>query len=83
MQITYTITERDLREALTVHRDRTFFRKWLFRVFPLLSFLFCAYGVMQSVMHPGEEKLATYVPLLGVGIIWAIGLCALYRQQAV
>jgi len=74
MQISYTLTERDLREALTVHRDRTAFRKWLFRVFPLVSFLFCAFGVMQSVMHPGEEKLATYVPVLGVGIIWAIGL---------
>jgi hypothetical protein len=72
MQISYTLTERDLREGFTVHRDRTSFTKWLFRVFPAVTFLFCAYGVVQSVIHPGEQKLATYVPVLGIGILWAI-----------
>ena len=74
MQTSYTLTEKDLREAFRVHRDRTSFRKWLFRVFPIMSLLFFACGVMQSVIHPGEEKLSTYVPVLGVGVLWAIGL---------
>jgi hypothetical protein len=82
MQLTFKLTEADLRAGYWEHRNLHPIRKWLFLIFPFFMSSCSVVGIYNSVINSQEYAIAGWAPVLAIGLIWIFGYWVLPRKTA-
>jgi hypothetical protein len=75
MEINYELTEKDFRDAIIAHRNRTKSSKWAYRLLGILFLLGLAINLAGILIRPIDRSLPGDIP---IAIIMLLGLIALW-----
>ena len=72
MEISYELTEKDFRDAIIAHRNRTKSSKWAYRVLMILAMALLGINLIGIVMRPITRSLPHDFPI-AIIMLWGIG----------
>jgi len=72
MQVTYELTQKDFVDSLIAHRNRSALRKWSLRLLVSIVFLLVGVGLFAYAVHPNNQILSNFLPLLLLAAFWTL-----------
>jgi hypothetical protein len=82
LQVTYQLTQKDFVESLKAYRERSTFRRWLWRLIPAIPLGLAGFGILIYFETSDPQVVSNLAPLIVLAVFWVVLLWASPRLGA-